>query len=81
MPTDKDYTHTEVDDPSKVQEIEIQPSTMENIDVALYDFIEKMDIYSSTNKGFKKVPIIWTSAGQKDLYFKSFTSGKLSALK
>ncbi len=62
MPTDKDYTYTEVDDPSKVQEIEIQPSTMENIDVALYDFIEKMDIYSSTNKGFKKVPVIWTSA-------------------
>lgn len=62
MPSKKDYTYTEVDDPSRVQEMEIQPSTIENIDASLYEFIEAMNVHASTNKGFKKVPVIWTSA-------------------
>jgi len=42
---------------------EIQPSTMETIDRAMFDFVnEQLNIFSETNKGFKKVPIIWVGA-------------------
>lgn len=40
--------------------IEIQPSTIENIDLAVFEYINKsFDLFSSTNEGFKKVPVIW----------------------
>ena len=45
------------------QIFEIQPSTIENIDLAVYEFINKnLDLFSSTNEGFKKVPVIWVGA-------------------
>ncbi len=56
------------DDPRKqglapVKEIEIQPSTIETIDRAIFEFVdEDLDIFCSTNKGFKKVPFIWAGA-------------------
>jgi hypothetical protein len=41
----------------------IQPSTLENIDRALFEYIDdKFNISCDTNKGFKKVPVIWMSA-------------------
>jgi len=45
-----------------LKEVPFQLSTMETIDFAIYDFLDKnMDIHLTTNGGFKKVPIIWTS--------------------
>lgn len=47
--------------PSEVYEI--QPSTLETIDYALFDFInDKMNNGSTTNEGWKKVPVIWVSS-------------------
>jgi hypothetical protein len=48
---------------SKLQEVTFQPSTIETIDFAVYEWLnEKMNVYSTTNEGWTKVPIIWTSA-------------------
>lgn len=46
-----------------LQEISFMPSTIETIDFALYDWLnEKMDIYATSESGWKKVPITWISA-------------------
>jgi len=38
-------------------------SELEDIDFALYNFInDTMDLQTSTNKGFRKVPVIWAGA-------------------
>lgn len=38
-------------------------SSLENIDFAVYDFVnETMDVQTTTNKGFKKVPVIWSGS-------------------
>tara|TARA_R100000008_G_scaffold64521_1_gene41590 strand:+ start:165 stop:1001 length:837 start_codon:yes stop_codon:yes gene_type:complete len=43
--------------------IEIRPSTIENIDLAVFEFIdENLNMSSDTNEGFKKVPVIWAGA-------------------
>jgi len=48
---------------SKIKEYEIMPSKIETIDRAFYTWLdEKMNIHSTTNKGWKKVPVIWLSA-------------------
>mgnify|MGYP003657514069 FL=1 len=42
---------------------EIQPSNLENIDFAFYDFINnKMNNSATTNEGWKKTPVIWSTA-------------------
>jgi hypothetical protein len=58
-----DYEYTEVDDANKIISItEIQPSTLETVDYAFYDFVnDNMNLRAQTNKGWKKVPIIWAS--------------------
>mgnify|MGYP003124028518 CR=1 FL=1 len=50
-----------------VQEIERDipryKSDLEDIDMALYNFLDRrLDIQTSTNKGFRKVPVIWAGA-------------------
>tara|TARA_R100000808_G_C2114791_1_gene127783 strand:+ start:163 stop:1098 length:936 start_codon:yes stop_codon:yes gene_type:complete len=41
---------------------EIEPSTLETIDFAFYDFVNKrLNLAANTNKGWKKVPIIWAT--------------------
>ena len=41
----------------------LQPSTLENIDAAMFEWIdEHLDINCTTNTGFRKVPVVWTSA-------------------
>lgn len=43
-----------------VDETPLHPSTIENIDLAVYEWLDKkMDIYTTTNKGWKKIPVIW----------------------
>ena len=50
-------------DLAPLKELELQPSTIETIDRALFEFIDdELDIFCTTNKGFKKVPFIWAGA-------------------
>ena len=44
------------------EEYTLQPSTIETIDRAIYDLINnKLDLHTSSNTGFKKVPVLWIS--------------------
>tara|TARA_R100001591_G_scaffold117458_1_gene136959 strand:+ start:805 stop:1725 length:921 start_codon:yes stop_codon:yes gene_type:complete len=47
---------------SNRQGLEFQPSTIETIDIAMYNFISGLNLHSSTNKGFVPTPIIWVGA-------------------
>lgn len=59
MPPD----YSGIPDPSILGEISHQPSTIETVDRAMFEFLEnKMDIFATSNKGWKKVPVIWVSA-------------------
>ena len=41
----------------------IAPSSIETIDRALFTWIrEEMDVFCTTNKGWKKVPVLWSTA-------------------
>lgn len=52
----------EASDPNS-QEILFMPSTVETIDFALFDWLtEEMNIFCTTNEGWKRVPIIWSMA-------------------
>ena len=45
------------------KEFPLEPSTLEIIDRAMFNWVDSIiDAHSSTNKGWKKVPIIWVSA-------------------
>ena len=58
-----DYKHTGVEDPTIIEERIVMPSTLETIDEAFAQHIdEKLNIFSTTNKGWKKVPVVWLSA-------------------
>ena len=44
-----------------LKEITFMPSTIETIDFALYDWLnEDLNIFCTTNGGWKKVPLIWS---------------------
>ena len=44
------------------EEFFIKPSTLETIDTGFYDFIhDNLDIYTVTNNGFTKVPVLWVT--------------------
>lgn len=65
MPTKKsDYSYTEVKDADgNLKEVVFMPSTIETIDQAVFKHIdEKLDLHASTNKGWKKTPVIWVSS-------------------
>ncbi len=52
-------------DPNQPKEIEIpfQASTLESVDRALFTWLdETLNLFVTTNKGFKKVPVIWSGA-------------------
>ena len=62
MAPDRKYTRIP-DANSKLKEITFMPSTVETIDRAFLDFVDnKLDIFSTTNKGWEKVPVLWVSA-------------------
>ena len=49
----------------------LEPSKIETVDFALFGWVkEDMDIHSTTNKGFKKVPVIWVS-GERSYQIKN----------
>ena len=41
------------------KEVPIQPSTIENIDTGLYDWVNNLELFTTTNDGFKQVPVLW----------------------
>tara|TARA_R110002020_G_scaffold133392_16_gene297694 strand:- start:11370 stop:12314 length:945 start_codon:yes stop_codon:yes gene_type:complete len=48
---------------SKLQEIEFMPSSLETIDRAMIRFVdEDLNLFTNTNEGFKKVPVLWVTA-------------------
>ena len=48
---------------AKLQEIEFMPSSLETIDGAMLKFIdEDLNLFTNTNDGFKKVPVLWVTA-------------------
>jgi hypothetical protein len=53
------YSYTGVDDPEKIEEQIILPSTLENIDYSVYDFFQNLNISTDSNEGFRSVPISW----------------------
>jgi len=59
---DIDYKYTKVEDPSVVEEQVFMPSTLENIDYAVYDFLQNLNISTTTNEGFKPIPVSWVGA-------------------
>ena len=41
----------------------IEPSTLEDIDISLYEYVDRqLAIHATTNQGWEKVPVIWSSA-------------------
>lgn len=49
----------------------LDPSKIENIDLAVYKWLdEQMDLYSTTNKGWTKTPVIWV-AGERSFQIKN----------
>ena len=45
------------------KEFPVEPSTIEVIDAAFFDWIDqKMDVHTTTNKGWKKTPVLWVSS-------------------
>ena len=35
------------------------PSTLENIDFAMYEWVSGLELNTPTNDGFKKAPVVW----------------------
>lgn len=51
------------EDLKKVKEISFMPSTIETVDTAVFEWLNKdVDIFYDSREGFKKVPTIWLSA-------------------
>ena len=45
------------------REIPFLPSTIETIDVGFFNWVDKdLDLYATTNGGWKKTPVVWLSA-------------------
>jgi len=49
--------------PAKTQDITFMPSTLETVDYAVYNWLnDVMDLHTTTQEGFEKVPVIWAGA-------------------
>ena len=46
---------------SKNNEVKIyfEPSTIETIDDAMFRYIESLNLFTQTNNGYRRVPVIW----------------------
>ena len=46
-----------------LKEMALMPSTLETIDFAMFEFLnEELDVHAESNKGWKKVPVVWATA-------------------
>ena len=60
---------------ANLKEVSLMPSTIETIDKALFEWLnDELNIFSTTNKGFNKVPVLWAGSerarqikGDKDI--------------
>ena len=42
------------------KEFPLEPSTIENIDLAIYKWLdEQLNLFTNTNNGWKKTPVVW----------------------
>ena len=58
-----DYSYTGIENANDIiKDIIVEPSNLETIDYAFFNFVDdKISIHTQTNKGWKKVPLIWAS--------------------
>ena len=58
------YDHTELENADeRLKEITFMPSTVENIDTAIYNYIkDELALQTTTNKGNIVVPVLWVAA-------------------
>tara|TARA_R100000808_G_C2155445_1_gene167968 strand:- start:19194 stop:20015 length:822 start_codon:yes stop_codon:yes gene_type:complete len=43
--------------------VALEPSTIETVDLAMFEWLnENMDLHTTSNRGYNKVPVIWVSA-------------------
>tara|TARA_R110000824_G_scaffold197409_1_gene380815 strand:- start:233 stop:1144 length:912 start_codon:yes stop_codon:yes gene_type:complete len=62
MPNDNQYKGVK-DAKQNIKVEEIQPSTLETIDMAFYDFVdERMNNHATANEGWKKTPVVWVTS-------------------
>ena len=52
------YQPQEIDDKIP-RKIHFEPSTIESIDTAVYEYISKLSLSTDTNEGFIQVPVVW----------------------
>ena len=45
----------------KEVKIPFAPSTIETIDGAMVDYVKGQNLFTVTNEGYKKVPVVWTA--------------------
>tara|TARA_B100000085_G_scaffold93613_1_gene84774 strand:+ start:3272 stop:4612 length:1341 start_codon:yes stop_codon:yes gene_type:complete len=43
----------------KLRKVHFEPSTIEDIDRSVLNYMEKLNLFVKTNEGFKKVPVLW----------------------
>lgn len=56
----------------EIPDLSYEPSSIETVDVAIYNWLDKkMDLFTQTNKGWNKVPVIWVS-GERSWQIKNF---------
>lgn len=48
--------------PPLTKKIHFEPSTIETIDASVLKYFQTLELFSDTNEGWKKVPIIWGTA-------------------
>jgi len=49
--------------PDKETVINLQPSNLENIDLAVFNWVnERLNVFATSNRGWEKTPVIWVSA-------------------
>ncbi len=49
-------------EPSLIAKLHFEPSTIETIDRSMLNYIKGLNLYTDTNQGWRKVPVIWGSA-------------------
>ena len=42
-----------------IGKLHFEPSTIETIDKSILNYLDGLNLYTTTNKGWKKVPVLW----------------------
>ncbi len=50
------------DEPSLIAKLHFEASTPESIDRAMLNYVKQLNLYTDTNQGARKVPVVWGSA-------------------